>query len=223
MTISNICLILRSIFKLNYSEKHIQILEAAERLFASKGFDGTTVRDIADEAGVNIAMISYYFGSKEKLMEALFSQRITNVKIRIESLLKNDSLAPFQKVEILIDDYVEKIMHQQQFHKIMLCEQAVNKNSFIVNLLGEIKMRNAKVIEELIKDGQKKGAFKKKIDVVMMISTMIGTISQIMVNKSYYKEFNNMQHLSDEEFDELMKKKLRAHVRNLFKAILIYE
>ncbi len=50
-------------------------MNAAEKLFAVNGFDGTSVRDIAQEAGVNVAMISYYFGSKEKLMEAVFEQK----------------------------------------------------------------------------------------------------------------------------------------------------
>jgi len=53
-----------------YSEKQLGILLVAERLFADKGFHGTSVRDIAQEADVNIAMISYYFGSKDKLLEA---------------------------------------------------------------------------------------------------------------------------------------------------------
>ncbi|MEJ7683139.1 MAG: TetR family transcriptional regulator [Segetibacter sp.] len=75
---------------MDYNEKQKQIIETAERLFSARGFDGTSVRDIADDAGVNIAMISYYFGSKEKLMEALFEQRITNIKLKVESLLHDD-------------------------------------------------------------------------------------------------------------------------------------
>ncbi|HNP53387.1 MAG TPA: TetR family transcriptional regulator [Ferruginibacter sp.] len=49
------------------SDKRQHIIENAEILFADKGFEGTSVRDIAKQAGVNLAMISYYFGSKEKL------------------------------------------------------------------------------------------------------------------------------------------------------------
>ena len=53
------------------NDKQLQILLVAEKLFAEKGFDGTSIRNIAKEAGINIAMVSYYFGSKEKMLEAL--------------------------------------------------------------------------------------------------------------------------------------------------------
>ena len=43
---------------MEYNEKQIQIMEAAEELFAEQGFAGTSVRDIAEKAGVNLAMIS---------------------------------------------------------------------------------------------------------------------------------------------------------------------
>ena len=54
---------------MKFNDKQIEILNVAERLFAEEGFDGTSVRDIAKNANVNVAMISYYFGSKEKLLD----------------------------------------------------------------------------------------------------------------------------------------------------------
>ena len=57
---------------MEYNAKQMQIINVAEKLFAEKGFAATSVRDIANEADVNVSMISYYFGSKEKLAEALF-------------------------------------------------------------------------------------------------------------------------------------------------------
>src|SRR5437588_3783715 len=205
------------------TQKHIHIIETAENLFAQKGFEGTTVRDIAEKAGVNIAMISYYFGSKEKLMEALFEQRTGHIRMRVESLLKDDSLTPFQKVNMLIDEHIERVMEHQKFYKVMICEQVINKNKVVVNLLGEIKKRNAGIINELIRDGQKKGIFKKKVDVILMVSTMVGTATQMMINKSYYREFNGLQKLDDSKFEELFKARVSDHIKNLFKAILINE
>ncbi len=49
-----------------------RILEVAERLFAEKGLDGTSMRDITDTAGVNLASVNYYFGSKDGLISAVF-------------------------------------------------------------------------------------------------------------------------------------------------------
>ena len=205
------------------NEKQIQIIETAERLFAERGFDGTSVRDIADEAGVNVAMISYYFGSKEKMMEALFELRVGSVKIRVESLIKDQSLSPLEKVNMLIDEHIDRVMQKQCFHKIMMGVVATNKNPAILKAANSVKIRNAEVVTELIKDGQKKGVFKKKIDVILMMNTMVGTVSQTMMSQTYYREFNKQQDMSDEEFELLLKRRLSIHIKTLFKAILTNE
>jgi AcrR family transcriptional regulator len=205
------------------NEKQIQIIETAERLFAERGFDGTSVRDIADEAGVNVAMISYYFGSKEKMMEALFELRVGSVKIRVESLIKDESLSPLEKVNMLIDEHIDRVMQKQCFHKIMMGVVATNKNPAILKAANNVKIRNAEVVTELIKDGQKKGIFKKKIDVILMMNTMVGTVSQTMMSQTYYREFNKQQDMPDEEFQTLLKRRLSIHIKTLFKAILTNE
>lgn len=207
----------------NFNEKQLQILKTAENLFSTKGFDGTSVRDIADEAGVNIAMISYYFRSKEKLMETLFEQRMGKVEMRVESLLKDESLSPLDKVSMLIDDHIERVMHRQKFYKILYCEQVLNKNPLIIKVMTDFKKRHTVIISELIKDGQKKGLFKKKIDVVFMMNTMVGTVAQMMMSLDYYREINNLQDMPDEEFESMIKRKLGIHIKTLFKAILTYE
>jgi len=56
-----------------------QILDVAERLFASKGFAGTSLREITKEAGVNLAAINYHFQSKEKLIQQVYARRITPI------------------------------------------------------------------------------------------------------------------------------------------------
>lgn len=208
---------------MSLKEKHIQLLETAERLFAEKGFEGTSVRDIADEAGVNIAMISYYFGSKEKLMQALFEKKIGDIEIRVVSLIKDDSLSPIQKVDMLVQEHVERVMKDKKFHRIMVCEQIINKNPAIIHLLKDIKLKNATIIGELIKDGQKKGAFKKKVDVVMLLSIMFGTVNQLMVNHDFYRSFNKLHELSEIDYEELLKVKAATYIKKIFRALLLQE
>ena len=206
-----------------YNDKQIQIIETAETLFADRGYDGTSVRDIADEAGVNVAMISYYFGSKEKLMEALFELRIGNIQMRVESLLKDESLSPLEKVNMLIDDHVERVMQKQCFHKIMISVVLTNKIPAILTAANSVKLRIAGIVSEIIKDGQKKGAFKKKVDVILMLNTMVGTVSQTLMSMGYYREFNHQNELADDEFLTTLKRKLSIHIKTLFKVILTNE
>ena len=92
----------------DYNDKQIQILQVAEKLFAEKGFDGTSIRDISKEAKINIAMVSYYFGSKEKLLEALMLYRTTDLTVKLENLFEEE-LSSIGKVEKYISLYIEKI------------------------------------------------------------------------------------------------------------------
>jgi len=208
---------------MEFNDKQLQIINAAENLFADKGFSSTSVRDIAEEAGVNVAMISYYFGSKEKLMEAIFQARIGSITMRIESLLKDDSLSPLQKVNMLVDEHIERVMQKECFFKIMITEQLINKNPAILNAAKELKVSNARLVNDLIKDGQKKGVFKKKVDVVLMLNTMVGTVWQTMMSRPYYREFHKLDNLSEDELNTLIKRKLSIHIKTLFKDILTNE
>src|ERR1700709_1693288 len=108
--------------KPDLSSKQVQLMDTAEVLFSKKGYDGTSVRDIAEAAGFNTAMISYYFGSKEKLMEEIFERKCINIRENVDFLLKDESLDPFQKMYSLVDMYVEGILQRQTFHRILLAE-----------------------------------------------------------------------------------------------------
>jgi AcrR family transcriptional regulator len=206
-----------------YNDKQIQIIESAETLFAEKGFNGTSVRDIAEKANVNLAMISYYFGSKDKLLEALFSYRGEYLKITLENMMVDDTMSSMDKMNTVIDHYIEKVMKQQCFSRIMMREQVLNHTGFTAKLIFEMKKRNQELISRLIHDGQRKGEFRKNIDIPLMMATLIGTANTIVATQHYYREINNLQTLSDEDFQKHMKKKLSQHLKKLFKAILTHE
>jgi AcrR family transcriptional regulator len=208
---------------MEYSEKQLQIIEAAEKLFAAKGFNGTSVRDIAETADVNLAMISYYFGSKEKLFEAMFAYRSEFFKLQLESMVQNRELGPMEKMHQLIDQYIEKLTNQQCFHRIMVREQMMNNNEFITAQIHDLKIRNQALINQLINEGQEKGVFKNDVDIQLLMMTMIGTVSQLVTTQHFYKEVKGLQSLSEEEFQQHIRTKLSEHLKKIFKAILSNE
>lgn len=203
-----------------FTDKEKNILDVAQRLFAEKGFVGTSVRDIAKEADVNIAMISYYFGSKEKLLEAIFIRHGEYVRLQLESIVKNEALTPIQKVEHLIDHYIDKYFSKQNFHKLVMREQLNTDGSPISCMLKDLKQQNGEFIKQLIADGQRKGIFKKNIDIPMMMCVMLGTTNQLMTTQNFYREIHHLESLSEEQFQKHLRKKLSTHLKTLFKAIL---
>ena len=68
-----------------------QILDAAKIVFQSKGMDGARMQEIADEAGINKAMLHYYYRSKQLLFEAVFKQAFSLLAPQLNSILNDDS------------------------------------------------------------------------------------------------------------------------------------
>jgi len=208
---------------MDLNEKQLKIMETAEELFAEKGFSGTSVRDIADAADVNVAMISYYFGSKEKMLESLFTYRSESTMMKLESMFSNTSLSPLEKVNQMIDYYIDKFLNQQCFHKIMMREQVANQRHAISGVIQQYKKRNQALVKQLIHEGQKSGDFVKQVDIPLLMTTLVGTVSHLVTTQHFYKELNNLQAMPDDQFQKLIRKKLSAHIKFLFKAILTHE
>jgi AcrR family transcriptional regulator len=205
------------------NDKQLKIIITAEELFAEKGFSGTSVRDIAEKSDVNVAMISYYFGSKEKLLEALFTYRTEGTSQTFETMFQNKELQPLEKVNMMIDYYIDKFSNQQCFHKIMMREQVAINRSGTTAIIQHFKKRNQELVKQLINEGQKAGEFNKHIDIPLLMATLIGTVSNMVTTQHFYREINNLQTMPDEQFQKLMKKKLSVHLKFIFKATLTHE
>lgn len=206
---------------MEFNSKQLQIIEVAERLFASKGFAGTSVRDIAQEANINVSMISYYFGSKEKLVEAVFSIRSEESRNRIESILNNEELTPLQKVNIWIDMVLDRLMSNQCFHKIMMREQlSAERTPAIAEHIRQLKLRNMELLNQLITEGQEAGVFKKDLDLLLLVTSLYGTINQAIATQDFLQIMYKNEKMDEQEFELFLKRKLSIHLKGIFKTIV---
>lgn len=195
------------------------ILEKAEGLFAKKGCNATTVRDIAKEGAVSPAMISYYFSSKEKLIESLFDLRMASSKLNVEYILKNPGISPDLKIDIIISAYIDRVYDCPEFYKIMLTEQMMNNNKTILTSIKELKLNYAQLLHNVIKEGAAQKIFKveKKIDIILLMNAMTGFVLQTIINKSFYVEYYKLNALPEEKVNENLKIKINEMVKNIFK------
>jgi AcrR family transcriptional regulator len=201
------------------ADKREHILIVAEELFGEKGFDGTSVRDIAQAAGVNLAMISYYFGSKEKLLESLIEFRTNYAYGILEELNMDQTLSSWDKIDRLVEFYVDRILNNLRFHNIMYHEIA-NRSEEIKKRIVDIKMRNLEQITKIITDGQQKKLFRQ-VDVAMTVGTIMGTISSYTQSKYYACAILALQEdANDEQYVTRLSPRLKAHLKHLLRAHL---
>jgi AcrR family transcriptional regulator len=204
----------------NFNEKQISILQVAERLFAEKGFDGTSVREVSKAAKINIAMVSYYFGSKDKMLEALVLFRTDDLAIQIENLSK-ESLSPLEKIMRLIDLYISRINKNKDIYKIMHFELSTKKRILNFESFSQVKKRNYASLKQIISEGQTAGIFNLDINIDLLAPTILGTFFHFQMNRPYYETILDLP--NDEAFENYVKNDLTKHIQRTIKALLLYE
>lgn len=86
-----------------------KILEAAQTVFIQKGMDGSRMQEIADEAGINKALLHYYFRTKQKLFEAIFNKVFKQIFPNLEAFISSD-LPIEEKLGTFIDKYISLLL-----------------------------------------------------------------------------------------------------------------
>lgn len=202
------------------NEKQLEILQVAEQLFAEEGFDGTSVRDIAKKANVNIAMISYYFGSKEKMLEALVINRISDMRLQLESLY-NENIPPYEKVDKMVELYISRINKNRCIYQILHFEFSTKKRELNFDSFTEMKKSNLETFKNIIKEGQDSGEFQKDINVDLLPPVIMGTYFQFHMNKPLYLKILDLK--TEEEYSNYIATTLTQHIQKTIKALLVYE
>ena len=153
------------------------LLEKAEQLFAESGFEGTSVRNLASAAGVNVAMISYYFGSKEKLFEALVEYRTSFLREKTSSL-NSTAADPWQRLEAIVSLHVDRFFAAPLFHRILYREASLNSRLELQRIISDALLFHVHDLRRTLQDGMERGFFRE-IDVDLTIVSINGTIAQL--------------------------------------------
>ena len=128
-----------------------KILNASAELFVKNGYDGTSVRQIAKGAGVNIAMISYYFKSKEGVLVDLINET-SNKMDEKTGRIKDLDLEPRERISLLFRTYVDHFVDYDLVSYVFGTELSLNRNKNIVNLILSIISKSHQYMHQCIKD-----------------------------------------------------------------------
>lgn len=108
------------------STTELAILEAARKVFILNGYDGARMQEIANEAGINKALLHYYFRSKDKLFEAVFIEAFVKLVPAILIVL-NSKLSLFDKIRDFVEVYLEALNQNPHIPIFILHELSHNE------------------------------------------------------------------------------------------------
>ena len=103
-----------------------KILNAAQSVFIQKGMDGARMQEIADEAGINKALLHYYFRTKQKLFEAILKKVFSNILPNLMDMVHSD-LPIEEKLGIFIENYIDLLMENPYLPNFILKENHLGK------------------------------------------------------------------------------------------------
>jgi AcrR family transcriptional regulator len=155
------------------------LIRAARKLFAEKGLEGTTIKDIVEEAGVNASLVSYYFNGKEGLFQACvrsMGQANLQMANRILTAPKNGVELKL-KLEFFVDEILNMHMENPDVTRIIHREME-NNTPFMEEIFKSTFMEIFKTVQQFLEAGQRAGLIRADLDVFITSSILIGTIVQ---------------------------------------------
>ena len=201
-------------------DKKDHILDVAEKVFSDLGFDGASTRMISGEAGVNMAMLNYYFGSKEGLFLAVFERKISSFRTLLQNIGNDESMSSWDKLDKCIDNYVDRIIVNNCFQKLINREISISKRSDLTDKITEILMLNVMELKKIFDEGIKNGSFHKESDTQLLTASIFGTKNYI-INAPQISSQMLGHDIRDEKFlEEKLKPRLKVYMKRLLKAYL---
>lgn len=195
-------------------------MNAAIELFAEKGFEGCSIRDLAAKADVNVAMVNYYFGSKDKLFEAVVEYKASFMRGRLDEIENNTKLNEIEKIDAIIESYVERLLSQPLFHRIIYQELLMGEREVMHKNIISMFAKNTFTLRKIIEQGIKKKVFKK-VDPELTMATIIGTINQVMLSKAMCIMLINREESFDPYTDLGFRNRLIKHLKQIIHSSLL--
>lgn len=111
-----------------------KIKEAARTVFLKKGYAATRTRDIAEEAGINLALLNYYFRSKEKLFELIMLETVFGFLQKMAVVLNDEGSKLEKKVELIASNYIDFFIEEPNVPVFVMNEMRNNAKLLFDNL-----------------------------------------------------------------------------------------
>jgi len=179
-----------------------KIKNAARIIFHQKGYAGTKTRDIAEEAGINLALLNYYFRSKEKLFGIIMLESLQSFRQSMMDVINDQKTSLENKIETIVSNYIDLLIDQPDIPLFILSELRSNPAVLISKVDPKKTLLNSylsKQFQQKVKEG--------KIVETDPIHFMINLVGMVVFPFIASPMLKNIGGISQDGFNELMEQR----------------
>jgi AcrR family transcriptional regulator len=187
-----------------------KITDAARHVFYDKGYNGATMRDIAKTADVNLALLHYYFGTKDKIMEIVFNGAFSLLFRQLNKALSSD-VTVFEKIKLIVTGYVQVGQKHPQLPGFVINELAVNPQRMMPILMKYKEQDNVVrlfdgfyiEIEEAAKNGLIKQVNPKELCADILSLSLFPFIAKNCLTELIYEDEKSYNQMIKQRIDSV--------------------
>lgn len=192
-----------------------RILEAARKVFVQKGMAGARMQEIADEAGINKALLHYYFRNKELLFETIFTQAAQKLFPKLNIIFESE-LPLFEKIEHFVGMYIDVMLENPYLPMFVLNEMHQNPEIFYKKMKGKMHFPQADKFLAQIEKEVRKGTIKRISPLQLLMNIISGTIFPFIA-KPMFQMHIGLDELQYRQFLMQRKKEYAAFIIDAIK------
>lgn len=154
-----------------------EIIEAAARVFAERGFHGATTQDIADVLGIRQASLYYYFASKEEALELVCLQGVGDF-FEVAKAIASGSGTAAGKLARLVESHLAPLTDRGDFVRVFLNERQ-HLPAESRRRIGKWSRGLERVFEDVLKEGVRRGEFRPDLDTRLAVLAALGMVNAV--------------------------------------------
>jgi len=177
-----------------------KIKEAARKVFLQKGYAATRTRDIAEEAGFNLALLNYYFRSKEKLFDIIMLETMQQFLHSVREILSDERTSLQEKLELLVERYIDVLIKNPEMPFFILNEVRQDPKKLVSKIGLKQKLAETYFIQQIREVAGKELAMHP----MQIIMNLMGMIVFPFIAKPIVQHMGN---LDQDAFNALMEER----------------
>lgn len=179
-----------------------KIKEAARKVFMQKGYAATRTRDIAEEADINLALLNYYFRSKEKLFNLIMLESFQTFIYGLKEVLNNQNTSLDEKLTEIVNHYIDMLTANPDLPLFIMSEIRANPDHLLAGIVTRDFILNSYFIKQYQEDSIARQ--RKQLNPLQLIMTIVGTVVFPFIASPLIKKLGDTD---QEGFDKLMQER----------------